>query len=236
MIETPFANSTRSLLVALATMIVVSLFAPRNGNAVDLLALQEKIQTVSSQVSESVVSINSTPRDSWGSGVIVSEAGHLYTAAHVVDAVGETVTVFLANGQAVKATVLSMNTEIDAAVLQFVSFRPTAAQIAAIAEGAADRGDACVAIGHALGYEAGRKAPVRFGTFSHSSKNGNLLTSCRMAAGDSGGPLFNLEGELLAIHRTVDAAGEFTSHIDINEFNVNFASIVSPEGKMLVIR
>ena len=192
--------------------------------ALDFEKLEGQIQTVAKDAGESCVSIHSTPQDSWGSGVIVSNEGHIFSAAHVVEMVGEVVEIYFSNGTSHQATVEALDFDQDLALLKFVSYRPAPEQVAVCASQKMSAGGACVAMGHAYGFDQERGAPVRFGLFSHESRRGNLMTTCRVAAGDSGGPLFNLEGELIAIHRTIDAGGRFTAHIPVKVFADQFAS------------
>jgi hypothetical protein len=59
-------------------------------------------------------------------------------------------------------------------------------------------GDWVLKIGHPLGYRKGRSAPVRLGRVIRGTEE-IFGTDCSATGGDTGGPYFSLDGQLLGI-------------------------------------
>ena len=64
-------------------------------------------------------------------------------------------------------------------------------------------GDWVVASGHPGGFDIDRTPPLRLGRVWNQPK-GMLATDCSVASGDSGGPLFDLEGRVRRGHVVAD--------------------------------
>ncbi len=141
-----------------------------------------------------------------GSGFIVDTLGHVITNAHVVDG-AEELTVVLADGTEIPATVIGAEPLLDVAVLQLDL--PAGQSVpGTVAFGDSDSlraGDEVVAIGTALGAFPN--------TVSEGTVNGvnrsfpgevDLTTMIQHDAeiwhGNSGGPLLNLEGQVVGIN------------------------------------
>lgn len=137
-----------------------------------------------------------------GSGVLVSEDGYILTAAHVLDAyTGSEIWVKLYNGKYYKATPLGMDVKSDYGLIKIEGEEFEYAEMGSSSELAKD--EACVMLGFPnRKLRRDRSAMVRVG-FVHGTSNdpdGFLGTSCIVMRGDSGGPLFNLEGKLIGIN------------------------------------
>jgi S1-C subfamily serine protease len=138
-----------------------------------------------------------------GSGVLVSTDGKVLTAAHVVHNTGRVVVEFV-DGEQIAAKVIGSVERADVAALQLERV-PRGAVAAAI--GDSDRlevGDdlfvigAPYGIGHTLtaGHMSGRRAP---GGMIGGVKLELLQTDAAVNPGNSGGPVFNLDGEVVGI-------------------------------------
>lgn len=77
----------------------------------------------------------------------------------------------------------------------------------------------------AAGLDRKRGPMVRLGRIV-SLKNDVIQTDCKLIRGDSGGPLFNLNGELIGIHSRVGSGLEDNLHVPMKEFD---ALTVPPE-------
>ncbi len=150
-----------------------------------------------------------------GSGVVVSDAGHVITNFHVVDG-AEQIRVILATGEQRPATPLSDDSPFtDLAVLLVP---PGGLRTASFGDSAALRsGDAVLAI--ARGRLSDAAQTVSAGVISSLgrawARNGVILedlvqTDAAVNPGDSGGALINLDGEFVGLLTTVvrtDASG-----------------------------
>lgn len=149
-----------------------------------------------------------------GSGVIVSETGLVLTAGHVIENTNlRTFEIVLSSGRRVKAKPLGYNLNKDLGMAQLLEPGPWPyAKINT--EDRTKRGDWVVSIGHSGGWELGRDAPVRTGRFL-KMENSQLVTDAVLIGGDSGGPLFNLEGKVIGIHSSIGDSVSENRHIPI---------------------
>lgn len=79
-------------------------------------------------------------------------------------------------------------------------------------------GDWVFALGHGGGLDRKRGPMVRLGRVV-SLKNGVIQTDCKLIRGDSGGPLFNLDGKLIGIHSRVGSGLEDNLHVPMKDFD-----------------
>jgi S1-C subfamily serine protease len=141
-----------------------------------------------------------------GSGFIVDEIGHVITNAHVV-AGAEELTVVLADGAEVPATVIGSEAWLDVAILKLDLPAGTSVPgIATFGDSSSLRaGEQVVAIGNALGSFPNT---VSEGTVNATDRafpaEGGLTTWIQHDAeiwhGNSGGPLLNLRGEVIGVN------------------------------------
>ncbi len=136
-----------------------------------------------------------------GSGVILTENGYLVTNNHVVEG-ASTIRVRLSNGQAYPAVLAGTDAKTDLAVLKIEASGLPAAKLADSAKVRA--GDFVIAIGNPLGELGGTvtegiiSAKDRQVTIDGQSMT-LLQTSAAVNPGNSGGGLFNLNGELVGV-------------------------------------
>jgi serine protease Do len=139
-------------------------------------------------------------QNSLGSGVIVTEEGHIITNNHVVDQVDE-IEVQLSDGRTQKARLVGADAQIDLAVLKVDN-----AGVKPLVLADSDKvqvGDFVLAIGNPFGLAE----TVTDGIISfkgRASDTGELLqTNAAINPGNSGGPLINLRGEVVGINEQI---------------------------------
>ena len=139
-----------------------------------------------------------------GSGFLVSSSGRVMTAAHVVNAMDE-ITVEGVAGEVVRATLVSTDADADVSLLQLE--RVTAAmQVARIGDSDAVRvGQQVMVVGapyglaHSMsvGWISARWPPNTI--FRDMPLAEFLQTTATINSGNSGGPMFNMAGEVIAV-------------------------------------
>src|SRR5881227_149189 len=139
-------------------------------------------------------------QNSLGSGVIVTNEGHIITNNHVVDQVDD-IEVQLADGRTKKARLIGSDAEVDLAVLKIDE--PGLKPLKLGDSDAVQAGDMVLAIGNPFGFEE----TVTEGIISSKGRKnrtdtfGDLLqTDAAINPGNSGGPLINLAGEVIGIN------------------------------------
>lgn len=186
---------------------------------------QNAILKVVSQSGKSVINLGGI-----GSGVVVSKDGLILTAAHVVDALDSPALrrdkdknefdVTLADGREVKAKALGRNRNRDAALAQITT--PGEYEFSAMAdETSIKQGDWCVAMGHPGGLLVDRSAPVRTGRIWQKDDKAYFRSDCTVSGGDSGGPLFDLQGKVIGIHSSIGERLEENRHVPIGAYKEN---------------
>lgn len=178
--------------------------------------LESKVMSVTRQVMPATVALVSSDTQSSGSGVITSADGLILTAAHVIDGAKE-VDVIFTDGKRVRGKVLGANYSKDIAMVQIIDAGPWP-----FAEMGASKplgaGDWVIALGHSAGFDAARTPPLRFGKVV-SKGPGNFLTSdCTLIGGDSGGPLFDLDGKIVGINSSIGVSHKNNNHAGVDGF------------------
>ncbi len=149
-------------------------------------------------------SVGLVPVTDLGSGVLISAEGDVVTAAHVVQ-VADIVKVEFADGTRVGATVVASEPAADLALLKLERV-PEGATVAKLGDSDLARvGEQIFVIGapfglsHTLsvGYLSARHAPASLG--GKFTLGEFFQTDAAVNRGNSGGPMFNMNGEVIGI-------------------------------------
>ncbi|MGD1979076.1 MAG: trypsin-like peptidase domain-containing protein [Akkermansiaceae bacterium] len=151
-----------------------------------------------------------------GSAVIISEDGLVLTAAHVTSKVGAEITVVMEDGRKLKGRALGLNSETDSAMLQIEGEGPFPFVDVDLKD-TTKLGDWVYSLGHSGGFDKERGINVRVGRLVRQADS-TIQSDCMLIGGDSGGPLFNMNGQLVGIHSRVGASREESMHVPIREF------------------
>ncbi len=142
-------------------------------------------------------------QNSLGSGVIVTNEGHIITNNHVVDQVDE-IEVQLSDGRTKKARLVGADSQQDLAVLKIDD--PGVKPLKLADSDTVQPGDFVLAIGNPFGLQE----TVTDGIISWKGQpnstdfRGDLLqTNAAINPGNSGGPLINLQGEVVGINEQI---------------------------------
>jgi serine protease Do len=139
-------------------------------------------------------------QNSLGSGVIVTNEGHIITNNHVVDQVDE-IEVQLSDGRTKKARLVGADSQVDLAVLKIDD--PGVKPLKLADSDTVQAGDFVLAIGNPFGFDetvtdgiiSSKGRPNRTDAFGYL-----LQTNAAINPGNSGGPLINLRGEVIGIN------------------------------------
>ena len=84
-------------------------------------------------------------------------------------------------------------------------------------------------MGHPGGYDLNRSPPIRLGRLISSGTMGMLRTDCTLVGGDSGGPLFNLQGEVVGIHSSIGGSLAENRHVPSAVFKSGWDRMLAGE-------
>lgn len=220
-------------------------------NVEELKGLQESVKKTVEKVMPSTVGLfiggdssGKEDRSAAGSGVIVSEDGLILTAAHVIGEPNREVVVVLSDGKWLSGITLGSNKKDDSGMIKITDKVPEKATWPGAKEGKwpavelgktfdLKQGQYVVALGHHGGSVKGRKPPVRLGQFISVTKMNQpaAQTDCILVGGDSGGPLFDLDGKLVGIHSRIGADVENNMHVPIESFKRDWDKLLVKFGK-----
>ncbi len=194
----------------------------------DLAALEAKVEAVSRKVMPATVALLSEKTESSGSGVITTADGLILTAAHVTQGADE-ITVVFPDGEQVRGKVLGANYSKDIAMVRIEGKGPW--PYAEMGESKSlTAGDWVLAMGHSAGFDAARTPPVRFGRVVSQGPGNFLTTDCTLIGGDSGGPLFDLNGKIIGINSSIGRSLTNNNHAGIDGFKQDWDRILAGEA------
>ena len=151
---------------------------------------------------------NRAPRErganSLGSGFVVDPSGIVITNNHVI-ADADDITVIFTDGRKLKATVIGKDAKVDVAVLRVKSDTP----LKAVPFGESEKmrvGDWVMAVGNPFGLGGTVTAGIvsaRHRNIDSGPYDNYIQTDAAINKGNSGGPLFNMSGEVIGINTAI---------------------------------
>lgn len=215
------------LLVLLISLLIVK------GNEVEgsvekLKEREKKVKKIVSELMPTVVAVVGNDQPATGSGVIINENGLIMTAGHVTEAAGKELTIIFPDGRSVKGESLGANRTRDAGLARITEegkwpFAPIGDS------NEAKLGEWLIAMGHPGGYDLNRSPPIRLGRLISTGSMGMLRTDCTLVGGDSGGPLFNLDGEVIGIHSSIGGSLAENRHVPSSVFKSGWDRMLAGE-------
>ena len=214
---------TSRVLLPVFVFATAALALPLQAESLQAESLQERqtrVMATVQKVGAAVVGITGASGQGSmgsGSGVIVSKDGLILTAGHVLAATGADLTITLPGGREVKGKSLGRDMNRDAALAQitepgeypFVEMAPAES---------VEAGEWVLALGHPGGYDPQRGAPLRVGRLWENDSKAYFRSDCTVSGGDSGGPLFDLEGRVVGIHSSISQNLSENRHVPIGVF------------------
>jgi S1-C subfamily serine protease len=197
----------------------------------ELISLQKQQTKIAERIN--LVTVNLQHGSTQGSGVIITADGYILTAAHVAGRPKQRLKVTLFDGRQIDAESLGSNRDMDAGLVRIIKpvVDPNVDPWPHATIGVSSDlryGQWCIATGHPGGYMRDRPAVVRVGRLI-SLKPSTIITDCALIGGDSGGPLFNLKGELIGIHSRIGVDVEDNMHVPVDVFASSWNRLVNGE-------
>ncbi|HZN36924.1 MAG TPA: trypsin-like peptidase domain-containing protein [Pirellulaceae bacterium] len=208
------ADSAATDVVAAA---LKTLFAGGNPAGVaDLKAMQTHVQKLTEQLKKCTVGV--TVGMAQGSGVIVSKDGYVLTAAHVAGAPNSRVEFMLSDGKVVRGKSLGLFRTRDAGLMKITD--PGDYPFAEMGSSTElKNGQWCLALGHPGGYQEERGMVLRVGRVLLNDLTENVIvTDCTLVGGDSGGPLFDMDGHVIGINSRIAESLTSNMHVPVSTF------------------
>lgn len=151
-----------------------------------------------------------------GTGVVISDRGHILTSAHLfTDKTGGASVEFIKGDIVYPAEILYTEKVDDLALLKIDKFTPNYSPLAR--PGSVRIGQEVVAIGHPVGLDW----TVTQGIISQERDNGYaytqyVQTDASINPGNSGGPLYNLDGQVVGINSHLYSLSWFPVSVGLN--------------------
>ena len=207
-------------------------------NLTDLERIQTQLTTIVGKVSPAVVGVSllSKPGPTQivgsgaiaGSGVVVSEDGIVLTAAHVCESPGMKVVFHFPDGTTATGMTLGTDHDLDAGLMKidghgkwpFVPVGDTQTL---------KEGDWVLALGHPGGFDQARSIVARLGSVLRKTPT-MMQTDCTLIGGDSGGPLFDMNGRVIAIHSRISTSTAENYHVPITVYMDSWTRLAKRES------
>jgi len=200
-----------------------------DGKEPSTLAELKELESQQSLVAKAIqqVTVNIQQGSAQGSGVIITSDGFILTAAHVAGGAGRSATVVLHDGRQLKAETLGMNRDKDAGLVRILNGSQLDLPHATLGRSSDVKvGQWCIGAGHPGGWQPERGTVIRVGRILKRQESHTLFTDCALIGGDSGGPLFTLDGKLIGVHSRIGAEVSENMHVPIDVFSRDWDDMV----------
>lgn len=205
---------------------VASIFAgTAPANVKELKAMEEHFQQLSEKVAKCTVGVR--VGQAQGSGVIINKEGYVLTAGHVAGKPDRNVVFILPDGKEVKGKTLGVNRGIDSGLLKITD----KGDWPFLEMGDSSKlkpGQWVLATGHPGGYKSGRTPVVRVGRIL-ANRDSVIVTDCTLVGGDSGGPLFDMDGKVIGIHSRIGGSLASNMHVPVNTYQETWDRLAKGE-------
>jgi len=205
--------------LAVAALLSASMPVSADGKIDDLQQLEARLIQTAERVRPAVVGIGG------GSGVVVSEDGLVLTAGHVVPKAGRDITVRFLDGRTAKARSLGADLGRDCGMVRIEE--PGEWPHVEISDAKPEIGQWVFGLGHPSGFQIKRGSPLRFGQVLRLGSY--LVSDCAITAGDSGGPLFDMDGKVIGIHSSISNSITRNNHVPIKPFRDGWDRMLASE-------
>ena len=165
----------------------------------------------------------------FGSGVIVSKDGLILTAGHVSGQPGREARITFSDGRQYTGRTLGQNRNVDTGMIQLKGNWNDWPHAEIAPDGDSGTGDWVIAMGHPGGVMPGRDVVVRLGRVI-SEDELFLQSDCELVAGDSGGPMFDMRGRVVAINSRIGADTDWNLHVPVAKFREDWERLLAGDS------
>lgn len=194
----------------------------------DLKAIQQHLEKIVKKVMPSVVCVRIG--NSSGSGVIVTKDGYVLTAGHVTGAAGRDVAVIFHDGKTFKGKTLGahmMPGGVDSGMIK-ITTEGDWPHLEMAKSADLRTGQWCFVCSRPGGFKTGRTPPIRLGRLSQVGSK-TLASDCILVGGDSGGPLFDMEGRVIGINSRIGPQVTNNMHVPVDQFRDSWDRLAKGE-------
>ena len=186
-----------------------------------LRGMESRFQKLTEQLMPATVNIQMG--SSQGSGVVVTDDGYILTAAHVIGRPGQKARIVFPDGKRFQARTLGISAgRIDSGMLKIIN--PKNKSFPYVQMGISETlklGQWVMAIGHPGGIDDSRGLVTRVGRIVSKTEQ-VIRTDCTLVGGDSGGPLFDMNGQLIGIHSRIGLKLSDNFHVPVDQYSDNW--------------
>lgn len=206
---------------------LAKIFAGENPTGIaDLRLMQDHIRKITAKLQAATVGVQVGAAQ--GSGVIISKDGIVLTAAHVSGQPRRQVRFELADGRKMVGETLGLNRSVDGGLMKITDGK----DLPYLEMGDSSKlreGQWVLATGHPGGYQPDRAPVLRLGRLLLVERT-VLTTDCTLVGGDSGGPLFDMEGKVIGINSRIATPLTANMHVPVNTFKENWDRMMKGEA------
>jgi serine protease Do len=195
-----------------------------------MMELERQQQRVADRVAACTVNVAIGPAQ--GCGVIISPDGYVLTAAHVATRPGKNAIITFKDGRTATAVTLGLNRAVDAGLIKINDGQNEGRDWPHASIGLSETlrpGMWCVATGHPGGFDRNRGVVTRVGRIL-AVRPDALVTDCALIGGDSGGPLFDISGALIAVHSRIGNDVADNLHVPIDHYDATWDRLAKGEA------
>jgi serine protease Do len=184
---------------------------PSPASLAELKELNDRVKTLVAKVRPAVVQV------SGGSGVVVSADGLVMCVAHVGVRAGRNVTFVFPDGRRARGVTLGNDKMGDAGLMR-ITDRGNWPHVEVAKPEDIKLGEWCVALSYPISFDQQQRHPsVRLGRVYHHCPY-DVSSDCTIMGGDSGGPLFDMQGRVIGISSTCGNDIRENRHISVDRF------------------
>jgi len=193
-------------------------------NVADFKAMEAYLQVLLKKVLPCTVSVG-------GASAVIVQDGYVLCAGHVIRKPGRIITLTMHDGRKIRAKSLGLNTHTDSGILKITS-KGSYPGLEMGDSKALNKGQWVVMLGFPGGRQKDLGPPLRFGRVVRlvDRRNKYLTTDCTMSAGDSGGPLFDMQGRVLGTNSRISRNLEQNMHVPIEAFHREWPWLIKGES------